>query len=116
MTRFNAWPIISLFLAGIVISGALFLFALHAGGIDGVGLTTAMAKLRAEAVSGVAFAQESLAMPVDSTLAGAENSKLDRAEKTAELADDLHASAASGSGTAHSALPGETPLEAVTTE
>ncbi|MFT4080790.1 hypothetical protein [Rhodomicrobium sp.] len=53
MIRFNAWPIVSLFLAGIVLSGCLFLFALHAGGIDGIGLTTAMARQHAQIETGI---------------------------------------------------------------
>ncbi|MBT3072055.1 hypothetical protein KKP04_14440 [Rhodomicrobium sp. Az07] len=110
MIRFNAWPIISLFLAGIGISGGLFLFALHAGSIDGIGLTTTLARqqaaIEASKPHGQGFAKANKAIESD---------------KTSSLAPggDFKAFAASahdGPRPALIALPGEPVVEAITSE
>ncbi|ADP72278.1 hypothetical protein Rvan_3075 [Rhodomicrobium vannielii ATCC 17100] len=112
MIRFNVWPIVSLFLAGIGISGGLFLFALHAGSIDGIGLTTALARQHAEVEASA---------PLGQRLAHTARGSAANGEKARGLATNgdfqtYAASAHDASRPVLLALPGEPALEAVTAE
>ncbi|MBJ7534542.1 hypothetical protein JDN40_10540 [Rhodomicrobium vannielii ATCC 17100] len=109
MIRFNAWPIVGLFLTGIGISGGLFLFALHAGSIDGIGLTTALARQHAEVERSTTEGRR--------LADAAGSSDLEKARGLPR--GDVQTYKASAHDTSRPvllALPGEPALEAVTAE